>query len=98
MIVHALGSMGSGAFWIAALFWMGPLLRRHFELHGWGRITPWFSLFLFVDIGWQVAYRATGLVLPGTGQRIGFMGYFLWFAVTGVLLWRVHRGNRQTPS
>jgi len=94
-IWHLVGAMGSGTFWVAALFWMGPLLRRHFDLQSWGRMTPWFSLFLFVNIGWQIAFRATGLVLPGWGQRIGFVGYFLWFAVTGVLLWHANRARRQ---
>ncbi len=85
---HVVGAMGAGAFWVIALFWLGPLLRHRFDLHMWGRITPWFGLFMLANISWQVAFRATGLVLPGWGQRIGFLGYFLWFAVTGILLWR----------
>lgn len=85
---HVVGVAGSGLLWIASLFWMGPLLARQFGLVRWGRTTPWFALFLFVHIGWQVAWQATGLVLPGWGQRIGFLGYFLWVGVTGLLLWR----------
>lgn len=87
-LLHLLGAVGSGTSWVFALFWLGPLLRREFGLHAWGRITPWFALFLFANIGWQIAFQATGLVLPGWGQRIGFAGYFLWIAVTGMLLWR----------
>lgn len=87
-IGHAFGVVGSGSLWITSLFWMGPLLSRRFGLPRWGRMTPWFALFLFVHVGWQVTWQATGLVLPGWGQRIGFLGYFLWLAVTGLLLWR----------
>lgn len=93
---HVVGVVGSGLLWIASLFWTGPLLVRHFGLARWGRITPWFALFLFVHIGWQVAWQATGLVLPGWGQRIGFLGYFLWIGTTGVLLWR--RGSAPAHS
>lgn len=89
-IGHAIGAVGSGALWAAALFWLRPLLSLQFGLVTWGRITPWFLLFMVVHIGWQVAFRATGVVLPGWGQRIGFLGYFLWFAITGILLWRQH--------
>ncbi|MDB5671679.1 MAG: hypothetical protein JWO25_2638 [Alphaproteobacteria bacterium] len=87
-IWHLAGAMGSGAFWVGALLWLGPLLRDRFRQPAWGRITPWFGLFMLANIGWQIAFRATGLVLPGWGQRIGFSGYFIWFAVTGLLLWR----------
>jgi hypothetical membrane protein len=92
---HVVGAMGAGACWVAALFWTGPLLRRRFGLQALGRITPWFGLFMLANIGWQIAFQATGLVMPGWGQRIGFFGYFLWLAVTGVLLWRsdAHRQN-----
>lgn len=92
---HVVGAMGAGAFWVAALFWLGPLLRRDFGLQAWGKITPWFALFMLANIAWQVAFRATGLVLPGWGQRIGFFGYFLWFAMTGLLLWRLHAQRRR---
>ena len=87
-VLHYIGAIGSGTFWALSLFWLGPLLQREFKLERWGRITPWFALFLFANIGWQIAFRATGLVLPGWGQRIGFLGYFAWIAITGVLLWR----------
>lgn len=84
---HALGVVGSGLLWIISLFWMGPLFSRHFGLARWGRITPLFALFLFVHVTWQATFQATGLVLPGYGQRIGFFGYFLWLAISGILLW-----------
>lgn len=93
--LHALGAIGSGVLWVIALFWLGPMLRRDFGLELWGRITPWFATFLFANIGWQIAFRATGLVMPGWGQRIGFMGYFAWIAVTGFLLWRTSLESRQ---
>lgn len=87
-VLHIIGAMGAGLFWIVALFWTGPLLSRRFALPTWGRATPWFGLFMFANIAWQVLFQATGVVSPGWGQRIGFFGYFLWFAATGLLLWR----------
>lgn len=86
--LHALGAIGSGVLWVLALFWLGPMLRRDFGLELWGRITPGFATFLFANVGWQIAFRATGLVMPGWGQRIGFLGYFAWIAITGFLLWK----------
>ena len=86
--LHLAGAMGAGFLWAAALFWLGPLLSRKAGLQTWGKVTPWFGFFLAANIGWQVAYRATGLVMPGWGQRIAFLGYFLWLAMTGFLLWR----------
>jgi hypothetical membrane protein len=86
-ILHAVGAIGSGIMWLFALFWLGPVLRRDFGLVAWGAITPWFATFLFANVGWQIAFRETGLVMPGWGQRIGFFGYFAWIAITGLLLW-----------
>jgi hypothetical membrane protein len=91
-IGHIIGAMGSGLLWAVALPWLGGLLVRQPGLRAWGQVTPWFMFFLIVNIGWQVAFQATGVVLPGWGQRIAFGGYFLWAAVTGILLWE--RGNR----
>lgn len=94
--VHALGAMGSGFLWVFALFWLGPMLRHDFGLDIWGRLTPWFASFLFANIGWQVAFQATGAVMPGWGQRIGLFGYFLWIAVTGFVLWH-SASKRRNP-
>lgn len=91
---HVIGAVGSGLTWAAALFWMRSLLVNQSGLARWGRITPWFLLFLVVHSGWQVTFQATGAVLPGWGQRIGFFGYFLWFVVTGLLL---HKQARTPP-
>lgn len=85
-VAHAAGSMLTGIFWAAALFWLGPLLRRDLGLRTLGRLTPWFMLFLLANVAWQAAWQSGGLVLPGWGQRIGFAGYFLWVALTGLAL------------
>jgi hypothetical membrane protein len=90
---HVVGAVGCGTLWVIGLFWLGPLMSREFGLKTWGRITPWFSFFLFANIGWQVAFRATGLVMPGWGQRIGFMGYFIWLGITGYLLWQTGKAR-----
>ena len=84
-ILHLVGAMGSGFAWTLALFPLGRALRRA-GWPRWGRITPWFGLFLFANVGWQVVYQSSGLVLPGWGQRIAFLGYFAWLAITGLLL------------
>ena len=86
-ILHIVGAIGSGVAWAVALFPLGRLLVRS-GMDGWGRLTPWFGMFLFANVGWQILYQSTGTVLPGWGQRIAFFGYFLWLAITGYLLWR----------
>lgn len=49
-------------------------------------------------------FQTTGAVLPGWGQPIGFFGYLMWVAVTGILLWRRRRtalgatGDRLDPA
>ncbi|MFN3946443.1 MAG: DUF998 domain-containing protein [Allosphingosinicella sp.] len=86
--LHALGAMGAGLLWAAGLFAIRPVLAERPGLESWARATPWFLLFMIVHLGWQVAFQATGALLPGWGQRIGFFGYFLWFAATGLLLLR----------
>jgi hypothetical membrane protein len=88
---HLIGAMGSGLLWIPALFFCGPVLVHEFGLRAWGRITPFCSIFLLANVAWQAAYQSGAAILPGWGQRIGFLGYFLWFAVTGYLLWRQNR-------
>jgi hypothetical membrane protein len=88
---HVIGAVGCGTLWVIGLFWLAPLMSRELGLKIWGRLTPWFSIFLFANIGWQVAFRATGLVMPGWGQRIGFLGYFVWLGITGCLLWQADR-------
>lgn len=95
-IGHSIGVVGSCLLWVIALFWMGPLFSRHFGLSRWGRMTPWFALLLFVHIAWQATFQATGLFLPGYGQRIGFFGYFVWLAISGILLWS--RGARSDTA
>lgn len=84
--LHLAAASASGLFWMLALFWLGPALRRQFGLHTLGRLTPWFGLFLVANIAWQVLWQSTGWVLPGWGQRIGFAGYFLWTFWIGVSL------------
>ncbi|NVE01215.1 DUF998 domain-containing protein [Massilia sp. BJB1822] len=101
-IAHAIGAMGSGLLWAMALCWLGPLFARQLGWKVWGRLTPCFMGFVLLNIGWQAAFRAGADVLPGWGQRIGFLGYFLWFAVTAILLWKrralIALGARTMPG
>lgn len=98
---HVIGALGSGLLWAAALSWLGSFLSKQPGLRGWGRLTPWFLLFLLVNIGWQATFQTTGLVLPGWGQRIALVGYFGWVAITGLMLWRRDQavvGHRQRQN
>jgi len=90
-LTHGACAMLSGLAWAVGLFWIAPMLRADLRTAWWGHLTPWFFLFLLANIGWQIAYQTTHAVLPGWGQRIGFAGYFLWVAITGIVLWRVSR-------
>ncbi len=94
-VFHAIGAMGTGVTWLAALFLLGPMFKS-FGLPIWARLTPWFSLFMAVSTLWQVVFQATGLVMPGWGQRIGFAGLFVWAAITGILLLRRRQGDDET--
>ena len=88
-LLHVIGAIGAGVLWTLSLFWLGPMLRELSSLNRWGAVTPWFSLFMLVHIGWQVVFNIVGSGLPGWGQRFGFLGFFLWPAVTGLLLWKL---------
>lgn len=82
--------MGLGKFGVAALFWLGRLLRDWLHLPVWAGVTLRSDLFVLANIGWPMAFRTTSLILPGSGQdRV--INYFLWFAITG-LLWRACTG------
>jgi hypothetical membrane protein len=86
--LHLLGAMLSGLLWALSLFWTAPQLGKIAGFRMFARLTPWFALFLVVNVGWQIVWQATGAVLPGWGQRIGFGGYFLWAAILGLKLHR----------
>lgn len=87
---HLAGAMLTGLFFAFALFPLGRSLSK-FGLAAWGRITPWFLSFMFLNVGWQAVYQATGSVNPGWGQRIAFAGFFTWILITGLLLWKKTR-------
>jgi len=86
--LHLLGATASGLFWMLSLFWIGPTLQKQFGMYALGRLSPWFGLFLVANIAWQAVWQATGAVLPGWGQRIGFAGYFLWVTLVGYSLFK----------
>lgn len=98
--LHLAGAMLSGLLWALSLFWIAPHLRKQGEFL-FGRLTPWFTLFLAANVAWQIVWQSTGALLPGWGQRIGFAGYFLWLGGIGSLLGRksaaTARTSRITP-
>ena len=83
---HLVAAMLSGVLWALALFWIGPLFRRHLGLETLGTATPWFVLFLLANVLWQVAFQSGADIPPGWGQRLGFLGYFLWVTLAGLSL------------
>lgn len=86
-IAHYVGAILTGVFWSFALFWVGPGLRTQAGFETIGRLTPWFVLFTLANVLWQVAYGFGLGELPGWGQRIGFLGYFLWLSCVGLVLY-----------
>lgn len=100
-ILHHVGAVLSGVFWAVGLFWLGPALRDKAGLQALrtlGRATPWFAMFLLTNIAWQVAYESGAPVLPGWGQRVAFLGYFLWLSWAGLALWSVRRNASSTAD
>jgi hypothetical membrane protein len=96
---HAIGAMSSGLFWAISLWGLGKLFKDHMNFETLGRLTPWFWVFIAANLGWQIAWQATGAVLPGWGQRIAFSGYFIWAAWAGVEVFRRARlQTNQTSS
>lgn len=90
---HFAGAIFTGVFWSFSLFWVGPGLRARPEFEGIGRLTPWFVLFPFANLLWQVAYGFGIGETPGWGQRIGFLGYFLWLTWFGLVVFLVKAGH-----
>jgi hypothetical membrane protein len=85
-VAHFAGAMLTGVFWSFALFWIGSGLRRvGFQVIG--RMTPWFVLFPLANVLWQVVYGFGVGETPGWGQRIGFLGYFVWLTWLGLALY-----------
>lgn len=94
---HFAGAILTGVFWSFSLFWVGPGLRSRPEFEGIGRITPWFVLFPVANLLWQVAYGFGIGETPGWGQRIGFLGYFLWLTWLGLALF-LEDGREETEE
>ena len=86
---HMLMVQASGLAFALALFVLGFRMLGDERWRRFGRVTPWFVLFLLANIAWQTAWLSTGAVMPGWGQRIGFFGYFSWVALAGLLAVRV---------
>lgn len=92
-LLHLGAAQLCGLAFSFAVFPLGSAMRRHPAFTALGRVTPWFALALVANVGWQVLWRVTGLVLPGWGQRIAFVGFFLWVTLAGMLLARVSQGG-----
>ncbi len=89
-LLHAAAAIISGLAFAIAVFPVGGAMRKTPGFTVLGQWTPWFILFLLANIGWQIAWKATGnpFFYPGWGQRIAFAGYFLWMTLAGIALAR----------
>jgi hypothetical membrane protein len=89
-LLHGIAAIVSGLAFAIAVFPIGNAMRKTPGFTRLGKWTPWFVLFLLANIGWQIAWKATGnpIFFPGWGQRIAFAGYFLWMTLAGVALAR----------
>lgn len=87
-LLHGAAAMVSGFAFAIAVYPLGGAMRKTPGFTRLGQWTPWFSLFLMANIGWQVAWKTTGspFFYPGWGQRIAFAGYFLWMTLAGLAL------------
>ncbi len=85
-VAHFVAAQATGLAWTASLFWLGGRMRATSGFGWLGALSPWFSLFLLANVGWQVVWRATGTLEPGWGQRLAFAGFFLWAAIAGLRL------------
>lgn len=86
-LLHGLFATLAPLIWAVSLFFNGPLLRK-MGYGALGRLTPWFALFLVVHFVWQGVWRSVdqSWLLPGYGQRVGFLGFFLWPSAVGIAL------------
>jgi hypothetical protein len=74
-VLHAVGSLGSGACWLACALTLAPALRPHPRWADLARWLPWLPLLVF---GLMLLVPAG---MPGLTQRLSFAGYFLFVAV-----------------
>lgn len=81
--LHFIGAVLSGVFWTIAIFWLRPVLRAADVSARLVKFTPYFVIFIIAHLAIQVLFQTTGLINPGWGQRVGFLGVFIWFAWTG---------------
>lgn len=87
-LLHGIAAIVSGLAFAIAVFPIGAAMRKTPGFIHLGQWTPWFVLFLLANIGWQIAWKATGnpFFYPGWGQRIAFASYFLWMTLAGIAL------------
>ena len=82
MLLHTIGSLGSFAAFLLAGFWLPNIFRN---VSSWRWIaTPSVTL---VVLSIVTGFLRSGS-MPGLGQRLGFLSYFLWVMLVSYGLWR----------
>lgn len=83
MILHTIGSFGSGLFFMISAFWLPSTFKK---------VPSWKWLFpplLLIAIGMVLnTFLVTSGPTPGLGQRIGFACYLVWVALVGFALFK----------
>lgn len=95
MILHAVGSLGSGFAFLIAGFGFPMVFRKKAHWH-W---VVWPTLALV--IAFVLSVVATGalrsIAMPGLGQRLGFACFFLWIGLAGLALARSSGLGKHDP-
>ena len=86
MLLHTIGSFGSGFLFMISAFWLPSKFKQ-------SAAWKWFYLPLLLIAAVMVlnAVFVTTGPMPGLGQRIGFACYFVWLALTGFNLMKTLR-------
>ena len=96
MILHAVGAMGSGLFFILAVFTYIPAMRS--SPHWRPIVVP----SVLIGIGFILSgFLRTGSA-PALGQKIGFLIYFVWISLIAYKLNKTQSeqngGDRSPPA
>ncbi|MBV1776356.1 DUF998 domain-containing protein [Burkholderiaceae bacterium DAT-1] len=83
MILHSVGSFGSGLCFMVAAFWLPGRFR---QVDSWkGIYWPLLGIAIAMVLN---TFLVTPGPTPGLGQRISFACYFFWVALVGWAMYR----------
>ena len=92
MILHTVGSMGSGLFFVLSVFSYIPAMR----------LSPYWSSAVIPSLSIVVIFILSGFLrsgsAPALGQKIGFLIYFIWIAYMAYKLSKAAVNNAIPPT